>query len=147
MRAPYQILAIPYKIINGNILCCILHRADTDHWQFIAGGGEDKEIPIEAARREIFEEVGIEIRNIIQLDTICFIPANCISEKHRKNWSEHTYVIPEYSFAFKCGNEIILSKEHAEYKWVDYKEANKLLTFDSNKTALYELKCRLNDSI
>ena len=139
MRAPYQILAIPYKIINGNMLCCVLHRADTDHWQFIAGGGEDKEIPI--------EEVGIEIRNIIQLDTICSIPANCISEKHRKNWSEHTYVIPEYSFAFKCRNEIILSKEHAEYKWVDYKEANELLTFDSNKTALYELKCRLNDSI
>ena len=34
---------------------------DIDRWQFIAGGGENKEKPIEAARCEIFEEVGIEI--------------------------------------------------------------------------------------
>lgn len=147
MRAPYQILAIPYRIINGNILFCVLHRADIDYWQFIAGGGEDKEIPIEAARREIFEEVGIEIRNIIQLDTICSIPANCISEKHRKNWSKHTYVIPEYSFAFECGSEIFLSNEHTEYLWADYERANELLTFDSNKTSLYELGCRLKNGI
>lgn len=147
MRLPYQILAIPYKIIKDNILCCILHRADIDQWQFIAGGGENKEKPIEAARREIFEEVGIEIKNIIQLDTMCSIPVNCICEKHRKNWSGNTYVIPEYSFAFECESEILLSNEHTEYLWVDYKRANELLTFDSNKTALYELICRLNDGI
>ncbi len=147
MRAPYQILAIPYKYVNDNVLYCVLHRADIDQWQFIAGGGEDKEEPIEASQREIFEEVGIEIRNIMQLDTMCSIPANCISEKHRKNWSEHTYVIPEYSFAFECASEIFLSNEHKEYLWVDYERANELLTFDSNKTALYELMCRLSDGI
>ncbi len=147
MRAPYQILAIPYKKKKDNILCCVLRRADIDQWQFIAGGGENNEEPLEAARREILEEVGIEIRNLIQLDTICSIPANCISEKHRKNWSDHTYVIPEYSFAFECESEIFLSNEHIEYSWVDYKRANELLTFDSNKTALYELICRLDDGI
>lgn len=41
MRAPFQILAIPYKIINSSPLYCVFHRADFDQWQFIAGGGED----------------------------------------------------------------------------------------------------------
>lgn len=53
MRAPFQILAIPYKIIDGLPLYCVFHRADFDQWQFIAGGGEDDEMPLQAAIREI----------------------------------------------------------------------------------------------
>ena len=41
MRAPFQILAIPYQIVDGSPLYCVFHRADHDQWQFIAGGGED----------------------------------------------------------------------------------------------------------
>ena len=59
MRAPFQILAIPYRIINGAPLYCVFHRADFDQWQFIAGGGEDDESPVQAARREISEEGGV----------------------------------------------------------------------------------------
>lgn len=59
MRAPFQILAIPYKIINSSPLYCVFHRADFDQWQFIAGGGEDDESPVQAAKREISEEGGV----------------------------------------------------------------------------------------
>ena len=147
MRSPYQILAIPYKQVNNTAEYCVLHRADIDQWQFIAGGGEDAETPIEAAQREIREEVGVKTRGIIQLDAICCVPTDCISEKYRKNWAKYIYVIPEYSFAFECQSEIFLSKEHTGYQWVDYEKANELLTFDSNKTALYELRCRLNEGL
>lgn len=41
--------------------------------------------------------------------------------------------------------EIRLSDEHSEFKWVAYDEAIKLLNFDSNKTALWELKMRLEE--
>ena len=67
MRAPFQILAIPYKYQNDTLLYCILHRSDYDQWQFIAGGGEDKETPEDAAKREIREEGGISVDNIILL--------------------------------------------------------------------------------
>ena len=60
MRAPFQILAIPYQIVNASPLCCVFHRADHDQWQFIAGGGEDNETPLEAAKRETFEEGGVQ---------------------------------------------------------------------------------------
>ena len=58
MRAPFQILAIPYRFEDGDLRVCVLRRADSDQWQFVAGGGEDRETPAEAARREIWEECG-----------------------------------------------------------------------------------------
>ena len=85
MRAPLQILAIPYKIENGIRLFCVLHRSDINQWQFIAGGGEDHETPDRAARREILEESGIEAENIVRLTSMSYVPASCISERHRIN--------------------------------------------------------------
>ena len=55
------------------------------------------------------------------------------------------YVIPEYTFAVETNNEFILSDEHSEYKWVDYKTALLQLMFDSNKTAMYELSMLLKN--
>lgn len=56
MRAPVQILAIPYKIIDGLPLYCVFHRSDFDQWQFIAGGGEADETSFQTAIPEIYEE-------------------------------------------------------------------------------------------
>ncbi len=142
MRAPFQILAIPYKK-EKELLYCVLHRADSDQWQFIAGGGEDSETPKEAAVREVFEEAGIENADVMELVSRAYVPANVIKECHRKYWPKDTYVLPEYHFAFCCDTEIMVSKEHTEYVWIGYEEAMKKLTWDSNRTALYELNCRL----
>ena len=46
MRAPFQVLVIPYKIINNEILYGIFLRSDMKVWQAISGGGEDNETPI-----------------------------------------------------------------------------------------------------
>lgn len=51
--------------------------------------------------------------------------------------------MPEYAFGFECANEIELSHEHTECVWLTYKDACAKLKWDSNRTALYELKCRL----
>lgn len=142
MRAPFQILAIPYKQDN-EIMYGLFHRADMDQWQFIAGGGEDEETPKEAAIREIYEEAGIKTADVIELVSMAYIPANVISEKHRQYWSKDTFVLPEYHFAFACDGDIQISNEHSECIWVSYEEAVKKLTWDSNRTALYELNCRL----
>lgn len=121
----------------------LFHRADMDQWQFIAGGGEDEETPKEAAIREIYEEAGIKTADVIELVSMAYIPANVISEKHRQYWSKDTFVLPEYHFAFACDGDIQISNEHSECIWVSYEETVKKLTWDSNRTALYELNCRL----
>lgn len=73
-----------------------------------------------------------------------YIPANVISKKHRSHWDKDIFVIPEYTFGFECNEDIKLSNEHLEFKWLNYDEAMNLLTWDSSKTALYELSCRLH---
>ena len=143
-RAKYQVLVIPYKKNDNDTLYCIFKRSDMDEcWQFIAGGGEDEETPKEATIREIYEEAGIKTADVIELVSMAYVPANVIGEKHRQYWSKDTYVLPEYHFAFECDGEIQISKEHSECILVGYEEAMKKLTWDSNRTALYELNCRL----
>lgn len=82
MREPFQIIAIPYRK-KQKYQFCILHRADIDQYQFVAGGGEGNEQPFEAAIREIKEETGIIITNLLKLTSLAYIPANVISEKYR----------------------------------------------------------------
>jgi len=45
MRAPFQILAIPYRK-KQTYRFCVFQRADTRQYQFIAGGGENDELPL-----------------------------------------------------------------------------------------------------
>lgn len=145
MREPYQILSIPYRIVDGTPLFCIFRRADSSYWQFIAGGVENGETTIETAKRETIEEIGVEPKNIKQLTCIAYVPAEVIAESRRQHWNKNVYVIPEYSFAFECDLEPVLSNEHSEYKWLTYDEARKLLKWDSNKVAMYEIKCILEN--
>ena len=101
MRAAFQILAIPYRIIDGTPRYCVFHRADHDQWQFIAGGGEDEETPLEAAKRETFEEGGVQASKWFELTSLAYLPVTIISEKCRQHWDKDTYVIPEYSLSKK----------------------------------------------
>ena len=48
----------------------MLHRSDIDQYQFVAGGGEDDEQPIEAAAREIYEETSVKAGHIVPLTSM-----------------------------------------------------------------------------
>ena len=144
-RARYQILVIPYYIQDGNVQFCLFRRSDMGIWQFIAGGGEEKDISIiESAKREAFEEAGISgACNFFKLDTCCSIPANCF-QNAEAIWGKEYFVIPEYAFAVRVESTLLqLSREHTEYKWLTYAEAQTVLQYDSNKTALWELNRRI----
>jgi len=148
-RAPYNVLVLPYKIEKSITHFCIFRREDMNVWQFIAGGGEDDELPLMAAKRETLEESGIISNQFIALTSMCYVAANQFSEKAQKNWGKETIVIPVYSFAVSCNSDtnIFISEEHVEYKWCVYDEAVKLLHFDLDKTSLYELNERINRNV
>ena len=49
------------------------------------------------------------------------------------------YVVMEYAFACELTDqEIRLSSEHTEYRWMDLEEAVQYLKFDSNRIAAVE---------
>lgn len=145
MRAPFQILAVPYRFIENELYFCVFHRTDSDVWQFIAGGGEDNEKPIETALREIKEETGVTAEKLTELKSVAFVPAVVVAENMRTHWNKNIFVIPEYSFAFECSADPTISHEHSEYQWLPYDTARKLLKWDSNKVAMYEMMCRLRN--
>jgi dATP pyrophosphohydrolase len=142
-RAPFQILVFPYRVIDNNeILYAVFKRSDADYWQAIAGGGEDDETQLEAARRESFEEAGIKSENeFVKLDSFSSVPAEGISGMI---WGQKVLVVPQYCFAVEVKSERLkLSTEHTEYRWLNYEEAHAILHYDSNKNALWELNYRL----
>jgi dihydroneopterin triphosphate diphosphatase len=142
-RAPFQVLVFPFKKINGRPLFAIFSRSADGKWQGIAGGGENSETPMQAAQRESNEEGNIPFScSYIQLQTISSVPVNCFRDSHL--WGKDLYIIPEYSFGVDVGQiEIKLSTEHNRIRWENYSRACDLLSFDSNKIALWELNQRL----
>ena len=147
MRAPFKILAVPYRFIENELYFCVFRRADFDVWQFIAGGGggEDNEKTIQAALREIKEETGVTAEKLTELKSVAFVPAEIVTENMRTHWDKNIFVIPEYSFAFECNADPTISREHSEYQWLPYNDARKLLKWESNKVAMYETKCLLEN--
>lgn len=143
MRAPFQILVLPFRHRHENAFeFAIFKRSDAGYWQFIAGGGEDQETPLQAAKREALEEGGISIdSNYFILDSRNTVPINNFSA--RKEWRKDLFVIPEYTFGVEVKDKIAISSEHCEYKWLSYGEAVSHLKWDSNKNALWELNERL----
>ena len=143
VRAKFQVLVFPYYVINDQIKFVVLKREDLCVWQGIAGG-EDDELPLQAAKREASEELNISLLSeYISLDSTASIPANNF-KNHVQLWGEDTFVIPEYSFGVLVTNDVLkLSEEHTEYRWCSYDEAINLLEWDSNKRALWELNERL----
>ncbi len=147
-RAPFQCLILPYIIEDDKIKYGVFKRSDHGFWQFISGGGEGTETPLETAHRECFEEAQIPLdKTIYQLDSMCTIPAEIFKEEYRTSWGPNCYVIKEFAFALPLEKDIIkISHEHSEYRFVEFKEAIELLKHDSNKTALRELRARIRDN-
>ena len=143
-RAPFQVLVLPFRKSMSKIQFAVFKRSDNKDWQGIAGGGENNETPLEAAKRESLEEASLPIQlPIIKLDTISTIPVTCFTGSFL--WGDNVYVIPEYCFGIDVQeHSIYLSNEHIEYIWTDYNSAESILRFDSNKTALWELNQRIN---
>ena len=144
-RAPFQVLIIPFRRAVDSLQYCIFERTQPKgQMQFIAGGGEDDESPIQAAARECFEEARIKGEKLVELTSSCHIPSSIFSREQREAWGREVLVIPEYSFGMEIVSErITLSDEHTAHSWVSYEQALSLLKWDSNKTALYELDSKI----
>jgi len=138
------VLVYPYRrTAEAEFEFALFRRADGGWWQGIAGGGEDGETPLDAARREADEEAGLPPDlPVVGLSTVQSVPVTEFRDSHL--WGEEVYVIPQYSFGILAQEaEIALSREHTEVRWMSYDEARRLLQYDGDRTALWELRQRL----
>ena len=143
-RQPLQVLVIPFRASGGaGYQFAVFHRVDSSMWQFIAGGAEDGETAEQTARREATEEAGIaEGSPLLPLESRASVPRTAFPAA--EHWPKDLLVVPEYSFAVEVrGQELELSHEHDRMRWLSFEDATLLLTWDSNRTALWELNERL----
>ena len=145
-RAPFQVIVIPFlKPASGEPRYGIFKRRTHEMWQAISGGGEDVETPLEAAIRETLEESGIAARDgWVHLQSRGSVPVSVFSRT--SHWPRDLFVVPEYSFGLAVADtNVELSSEHSECAWLPFHEAHQRLTWDSNRVALWELHCRVQN--
>jgi dATP pyrophosphohydrolase len=76
------------------------------------------------------------------LSTVIPVPVSAFRESH--GWTDDVYVIPKYCFGAPLQDpSLAISSEHTEYRWLLYDEAQALIRYDGERTALWELHSRL----
>jgi len=144
MRLPIQIEAILFKKTDGEIQYLLLKRIPPsgEFWQPITGGLEEGETIMEALKREIREETGIE--NIIRIidDVHYFELRNLPFIEYLKKLGQTCVYLKEYVFVVEValGEVVDLdTEEHSEYRWCGFEDALGLLKWRENKVALKKL--------
>ena len=115
-------------IVNtyGKVLIC--KRKNSNQWQFPQGGIDEGESPIEAAKREIFEEVGIKPSKIKVLGKIKdWVKYKIPKELAKKSFKKKGIVGQKQKwFIFKVKSEACISfvndpdNEFDDFAWVSY---------------------------
>jgi dATP pyrophosphohydrolase len=145
MRQPLQVTVFLFRRTAHEPEYAIFRRADDGCWQGVAGGVEEDEDLVTAARRETAEETGLTGRNpIYKLDMTSGVSKTWFAAS--QYWPADLYIVPKHNFAIDATGDpvaVVLSHEHSEFCWVSHSEASAALRYDDDKTALWELHARL----
>ena len=95
-------------------------------WQGVAGKIEKDEESWQTAIRELKEETG--------LDPVKMFVADHVSQFYEKH-GDRVNLVPVFGIEVDSKN-VILSDEHIEYKWVDFKEAFDTLVWNGQKKGI-----------
>jgi 8-oxo-dGTP pyrophosphatase MutT (NUDIX family) len=119
---------------NGKIYYLLLHYK-SGHWDFPKGHIENGEDEDKTVKREIEEETGIKDINIIDgfKDWINYFFRKTYEEHKKAPW---VFKIVNFYLAETKTKQVKLSDEHIGYKWLNYDDALKQLTYKNAKEIL-----------
>lgn len=106
------------------------------HWrgyEFPKGGIEDDESELDAVKREVLEETGLEIKKIVNHNKRGKYEYSR-SLPDRKDISGQAYTL--YSVEVGEGEVLIDKHEHSGYQWLSYLDALKILSKPNQKECL-----------
>ncbi len=117
---------IPLRQENGIWQVLLILHQGGRHWAFPKGHGNEGEMAIDSARRELKEETGLDIQELLQ-ET----PLVERYQFHRKR--EIVIKTVQYYPALVHGTLHLQAEEIRDAKWVPLKEATTHLTFKEAK--------------
>lgn len=136
--------AYVFRKTNNGVNFLLLKRAETkiyEHlWQGVAGKIEQGETATEAAVRELKEETGLEPFRMFVADHV-----SRFYEVH----GDRINLVPVFGIEVR-EEKVILSKEHCDFKWVEYDKACKTLVWNGQKegiSAVYGMLFSKDDRI
>ena len=137
-KIPISILVVVHTQ-TGEVL--MLRRQNpSDFWQSITGSLKSGESTIEAARRELYEETGIEAdEQLIDCQQENRFP---IIPPWRDRYAPEVTHNTEHVFTFQIPEPITITMnpaEHREYRWLPLREAAALAGSYTNRDAILEL--------
>jgi 8-oxo-dGTP pyrophosphatase MutT (NUDIX family) len=119
---------------NNKIKYLILKRKlHWEGWEFPKGGVNFFETRNQAVKREIHEETGLKILNIKKFNVYG-------KYDYDKEYPDRKGIVGQdfllYSAEVEFGKVVISKKEHSDFKWGNFKEAIKKLTWANQKVCL-----------
>ncbi len=97
----------------------------------VTGKVEPEESVLHALKREVFEEAGLELKKAYNVNITLFYEKS----KDRVGFSANFAIFEDATRTIK-----ISPKEHSEYRWATFEEADKLLAFSTQKENLRHIK-------
>ena len=143
-------------IVNdfGKVLLC--RRQNTNRWQFPQGGIDGNEKPVNAAKREMFEEVGIKPKSVKLIGkTTNWVEYKVPREKIKLHFKKKGIIGQRQKwFMFKLKEDVDISfdndpdNEFDSYSWVSYwHPLSKIVSFKRHvyQRVLHELLHNYNN--
>lgn len=116
---------------SGKKIEYLLLHHDADYWNFPKGHIEAGESILAAARREVQEETGLTDLN--------FIPGFKVQDKYIFQFNQQKiFKIVIFLLAQAKNQEVKVSDEHQDFRWLSYEQTMKQLKFKNIKTILQQ---------
>jgi len=140
----FGIVPIFYNDEKKPLFLIVQHNAG--HWGFPKGHAEENENPLDTAKREFEEEVGITDYDIIS--GVPFIENYVISKEiatlHKKEGEEIEKTVSYFPVIIKNREVVIQKTELQNFKWLPFEDALEVLTFKESKNLLKEIYQSIN---
>ena len=122
---------------KGNLSYLLLKRQPkkkyANLWQGVAGKIEYGETAVDAVLREIFEETGLKPLNLYIADHLT---------SFYQSYNDKINFVPVF-MAEVDSKEVRISEEHCDYRWVNFENGLRILSWNQQKKALSAINTML----
>ncbi|MCY7295148.1 dihydroneopterin triphosphate diphosphatase [Alteromonas sp. a30] len=136
LKRPESVLVVIFD--ERNRVLALQRKDDPNFWQSVTGSLETDEKPIETAKREVAEEIGIDCeQHALQMVFTDIVNHYPIRPEWRYRYPKDSILNKEFVFLLQIHSSFSIQlTEHLKYQWLSPQDAIDLMWSPSNKSAI-----------